>query len=103
MEDKMNLNKIFKTSALILLTIFIFSPNSFAGFPRANTDIPDGTLFYFFDLRERESFIQLTNIDTSDNSIVHIQIFNVADNCNENNFFDVYTPNDTHTYDLRNI
>ena len=31
------------------------------------------------------------------------KIFDVSNNCNENNFFDVYTPNDTHVYNLRNI
>ena len=25
------------------------------------------------------------------------------DNCNENNFFDAYTPNDTHVYYIRDI
>ena len=34
---------------------------------------------------------------------VHIQIFDVSNNCNENNFFDVYTPNDTHVYNMRDI
>jgi len=31
------------------------------------------------------------------------QIFNVANDCNENNFFDFYTPFDTHVYNLRDI
>ena len=34
---------------------------------------------------------------------LHIQIYNVAQNCNENNFFDDYTINDTHVYNLRDI
>jgi len=34
---------------------------------------------------------------------LHIQIFNVDNNCNENDFFDLYTPNDTHVYNLRDI
>ncbi len=72
-------------------------------------------LFYFFDLRDRETFVQYTYPDSfevdsdggpfisGDNSTAHIQIFNVADNCNENNFFDIYTPGDTHTYNMRDI
>ena len=71
------------------------------------------TLVYFFDLRDRETFIQFTYTDRflgdddDDSSgldaTAHVQIFNVADNCNENNFFDVYTPEDTHTYNMRDI
>jgi len=34
---------------------------------------------------------------------VHVQIFDVGNNCNENNFFDTYTLADTHIYNLRNI
>lgn len=32
-----------------------------------------------------------------------MQIYNVANLCNENDFFDVMTPNDTHVYNLRDI
>ena len=99
----MLLRRLIKATLLLSFTFFIITPVTFAGFDRANTDIPDNTLFYFFDLRERETFIQLTNIDPGNESIVHIQIFNVAENCNENNFYDVYTPSDTHTYNMRNI
>jgi len=60
------------------------------------------SLFSFFDLRDRESFVQLTSIDTIDGT-VHVQIFNVSNNCSENNFFDTYTPNDTHVYNMRDI
>ena len=64
------------------------------------------TLFYFFDLRERESFIQLSYFEGIPQGLsanMHIQIFDVSNNCNENDFFDVYTPNDTHTYNMRDI
>ena len=30
-------------------------------------------------------------------------MFNVDDDCNENNFYDTLTPNDTHTYNMRDI
>lgn len=67
-----------------------------------DTDHGNFQLFGFFDLRDRETFIQITNTD-SDNQTIHIQIFNVAENCNENNFNDVYTQADTHVYNLRDI
>ncbi len=72
------------------------------------------TYFYVFDLRERETFIQFTYqgvVPTGDDddslfglsARAHVQIFDVSNNCNENNFFDVYTPNDTHIYNMREI
>ncbi len=63
-------------------------------------------LFYFFDLRDRESFIQYTYTDMMSlgtNGQAHIQIFDVSNNCNENDFFDTFTPIDTHTYNMRDI
>ena len=67
------------------------------------TDNADEVLFGFFDLRDRDTFIQVTNVDADEEHTVHIQIFNVADNCRENNFFDFYTGADTHVYNLRDI
>ena len=64
------------------------------------------SIFYVFDLRERETFIQLTYPDGDASGLpgrAHIQIFDVSNNCNENNFFDDYTINDTHIYNLRDI
>jgi len=115
----------FKTKFLILflvLTIcFVPVKNVFAGNPvsgSAVVTIPEtdnnftaiSSLFYIFDLRERETFIQLTFADTIgfaglglDGAIAHVQIFDVSSNCNENNFFDNYTINDTHVYNMRDI
>jgi len=90
----------------LITLIFIFTAlatiNVHAGLSVTETDTGDFQLVGFFDLRDRESFIQITNTDTSGRT-VHIQIFNVGNLCNENNFFDVYTPNDTHVYNLRDI
>jgi len=68
----------------------------------SDTNTSFNPLVAFFDLRDRESFVQVTNIHDMDTTL-HIQIFNVDLDCNENNFFDVYTPNDTHIYNLRDI
>jgi len=90
-------------SFFIFVLCLIPLKNSFSGNGISDTDTvrrPD--LFSFFDLRDRESYVQITNLDSS-NAIIHLQIFNVADDCNENNFFDTYTPNDTHIYNLRDI
>ena len=59
-------------------------------------------LYCFYDLRDRDSFCQITNVG-DDFITLHVQVFNVADNCNENDFNDTYTPKDTHVYELSNI
>jgi len=64
--------------------------------------IGDRPLLAYFDLRNRESFVQITNVD-DEVVTLHIQIFNVDQDCNENNFFDNYTVNDTHIYNMRDI
>lgn len=75
----------------------------------SSTDHDPFQLYAFFDLRDRESFFQVTNVNNpmgstfNQNIILHVQVFNVGDNCTENNFFDLYTPNDTHVYNLRDI
>ena len=90
----------------LLTLIFAFtalaSINVYAGLPVVETDTTGYQLAGFFDLRDRESFIQITHTSPVPRS-VHIQVFNVGNLCNENNFFDNYTPNDTHVYNLRDI
>jgi hypothetical protein len=104
-----------------LLSIFILVLSfSFIGIDISHADhnlIPEtdtgaASLYSFIDLRDRETYVQVTNtanpdvsnnIDVSGDVTVHVQIFNVDDNCNENNFFDTLTPNDTHVYNMRDI
>ncbi len=101
-----------KSTFLTLLLILTFSvlpiKNSFAGGSILDILPTDSAaelaIVGFFDLRDRETFMQVTNIDSGPTGqVFHIQIFDVGNNCNENNFFDAYTPNDTHVYNLRNI
>ena len=94
---------MIRTFILFFVLTVLTTTNIYAGdLNIVETDTDDYILVGFFDLRDRETFIQITNTQAIP-SPVHIQIFNVGDNCNENNFFDNYTPNDTHTYNLRNI
>lgn len=99
--------KIIKLMAVLIFVFtltFIPVNNVYAGLPVIETDTSDFQLAGFFDLRDRESFIQITNTrDFAPGQTIHIQIFNVGNLCNENNFFDHYTPNDTHVYNLRDI
>jgi len=96
----------FKIAFLAFVFVLLSTVPGFSGgsFNVPTTDQTDHVLIGFFDLRDRETFIQITNVDdvpTGNN--IHIQIFNVANDCIENNFFDFYTPFDTHVYNLRDI
>jgi len=99
----MKLNKSIFVLFLVLATCLIPLKDIYAGgFNIQETDRADFQLVGFFDLRDRETFIQITNTDV-DAQTIHIQLFNVGNLCNENNFFDAYTPNDTHVYNIRDI
>jgi len=92
---------------LLLLILLIPASTSFAGIGEnfggiIESDHPSFIAAAPFDLRDRESYVQITNVETT-NQNLHIQIYNVGNLCNENNFFDLFTPNDTHTYNLRDI
>lgn len=70
--------------------------------PIAESDTASIQNISYFDLRERDSFVQITNI--SGGSInVHFQIFDTSNDCNENNFYDTLTGNDTHVYNMKDI
>ncbi len=95
----------------VLMGIMLMPISSFA---QAPVDIPriDQTdqsverLIYFWDMRmARETFAQMTNVSQG-LVFVHVQIFNVTSPvviCEETDFDDVYTPGDTHVYDLGNL
>lgn len=98
---------LFKKSTFILLLVLsftlIYQGNVFSSHDEImETDHEAIQLYSVFDLRNRESFVQVTNTNGSDITI-HVQIFNVDDDCNENNFYDTLTPNDTHVYNMRDI
>jgi hypothetical protein len=67
----------------------------------------DDILAGFWDLRNRESFFQVTNV-TGGGITVHVQVWNASevgftDRCREFDFFDSYTGNDTHIYILSDL
>ena len=111
----MNIKSLLKLS---VLSLFLLFPNvTFSGppmipgttFSMSQTDSIAGfdslvdVLFYAYDLRDRETYVQFTFPFTDTGALTHVQIFDVSNNCNENNFFDSYTPNDTHIYNMRDI
>jgi len=70
------------------------------------TDAAGFRAVYFWDERNsRDTFLQLSNVSSS-SVLVHFQIFVVnADqaDCLPCDFFDIYTPEDTHVYEIANI
>lgn len=102
----MKFNKSIFILLFVLTLVLIPVKNVFAGNGfiqvAAETDFSSIQLTSFFDLRDRESYVQLTNTRDIE-AITHVQIFDVNNNCIENNFYDVYTPNDTHIYNMREI
>jgi len=96
------MNKLIRLLTLVFAFTALMAVNVNAGIHVTETDSVDDVLVGAFDLRDRESFIQITNT-TSTTDTVHIQFFDVSNLCNENNFFDVYTGNDTHIYNVRDI
>lgn len=93
---------LFVLTSLFILSIMVWGCTSH-NLPAPNTANASYQLFYFWDLRERESFFQIYNTSATDAARVHIQIFNAADNCTELDFYDSYTPRDTHVYNVRNL
>ena len=80
-----------KINILIFTILFLSTAVSYSGSATSNisendTDRVSNFQYAFFDLRERETFIQLTNTSPG-SQVVHVQIFNVDNNCNENDFF----------------
>jgi len=99
----MKLHKIifilfFALSFSLISTVDVYSGHT----DISETDSGAMQLYSVFDLRDRESYMQVTNTDSSDIT-VHVQIFNVDLDCNENNFYDTLTPNDTHVYNMADI
>jgi len=70
------------------------------------TDMGSSRLVYFVDRRERESYVQVTNTTTSSVNI-HVQIFDVTGGglleCEECDFNDSLTPEDTHVYNAEDF
>lgn len=89
---------------LFLALLLAIPVDSWAGaFGILNTDGTSAQLFAPWDLRARNTFVQVTNTGALP-IVVHVQIFNAAaGGCPEIDFYDTYTKNDTHVYDLRGL
>lgn len=69
----------------------------------ATTDSASNQLISYYDLRSRDSYVQVSNI-SNETVAIHVQIFqNNVPGCPELNFYDTLTGNDTHIYNLRDL
>ncbi len=93
---------------LVLVCLIVFPIKADAGtlgpsLPNPDTDDASFQLFFYWDLRNRESFFQVFNKSSSPIT-VHIELFNAADEeCPKVEFYDVFTPFDTNIYDVSEL
>ncbi len=66
------------------------------------TDKAAAQLDAYYDLRNRQTQVQVTNV-SDENVTIHVQIFQHDRGCTELNFDDTLTPHDTVVYDLDNV
>ncbi len=93
---------------LLLALIVAFPYNTFASnITRVpSTDrLAEGQITSYYDLRDRKTYVQVTNTGFGEEVpiTIHVQIFQHDRNCDELDFFDELTLNDTVVYDLDNI
>lgn len=103
-------------SILFVSACFIPLSNSNAQIIRANgnpTEASSQLIYYYATIDIYDSEIHVTNTHESEGTYIHVQIFRSFDAdgdmengtvtpviCDERNFVDFLTPNDTHVYDL---
>lgn len=105
---------MYISNSRILFTLFVsalFAASMFAVPQMAeageNIDVPktddvSDRLVGYWDLRDRDTFFQVTNV-SGQPSEIHIQVFNVETGCAEFDYVDTLTPRDTHVYNIAEL
>ncbi len=110
-KSSMLQESLYKIKYFIVLALLLVLPmQAMAGggtIPLIDqTDSGSDRLVAFWDTRGRDSLIQVTNTSSHKVSI-HVQIFELPGNfdtqCEECNFDDMLTANDTHVYNIENL
>ncbi|MEM7008875.1 MAG: hypothetical protein AAF462_07035 [Thermodesulfobacteriota bacterium] len=106
LQDSLSKLKYFLVLAFLLVVPMQAMGQSFDYLPIVDqTDTGVDRLVVPFDTRERDTFIQVTNT-ASEKVNIHVQVFDVNSifrECEECNFDDMLTENDTHVYDVENM
>jgi len=105
-------SRYFVTLLAVVFSLLLFLPKSFAQIVHATGNATESSsqLVYYYDEFESESLVQVTNTNDTDGVWIHVQIFRNYDAnegegvtpviCDERDFVDFLTPNDTHVYSL---
>jgi len=103
LQDSLSKFKYVLLLALLLVIPMRANAGFFSDFdPIDQTDAAAHRLVFFWDTVDRQSIIQVTN--TTDDFIqIHVQVWNASNECEEVNFFEILTPNDTVIYDVENL
>jgi hypothetical protein len=114
-KGSMLYRSLLRLKYIFILAVLVALPlQSFAGPPNGGGEIPsvgqtdEGAyrLISYWDTRGRDSYVQVTNTST-DRVRIHVQVFEINEGlvteCEECNFDDELTGNDTHVYDVSNI
>ena len=102
--------KILKATVLFLIFSLLVHTQSFSQIiaPTGITSRATSQLVFYYDNYANDPFVQITNTDDTTGVWIHVQIFRSNDDsatevpiiCDERDFIDFLTPNDTHMYDL---
>lgn len=114
-------SKYFATLTALILSLMIFMPaksNSQVIEATGNSQESASQLIYYYNLAQQdtigsendENHIQVTNVNDTTGTWIHVKVFRTYDPnlgdptstviCDERNFVDFLTPNDTHVYEL---
>ena len=104
--------KIIKTNLIILLVLLFCSQQAVSQIiaPTGISTRASSQLISYYDVEGDDAAIQVTNTNDTEGVWIHVQIFRSFDPdgggpldpviCDERDFVDFLTPNDTHVYDL---
>ncbi len=108
-KSSMLQESLYKIKYFIVLAVLLVLPvqaMASDNYPYVTqTDTGSDRIVAFWDMRGRESFVQVTNT-SSEKINIHVQIFDIMNplsECFECNFNDMLTPNDTHVYDMQGM
>jgi len=106
-------SRLFATLSAIILSLMLFQPtNSYSQViePTGTSQEASSQLIYYYNLVQGNNDIQVTNTNDTTGVTVHVQVFRSFDAdgsggapptiCDERDFIDFLTPNDTHVYNL---
>jgi len=108
-----------KTTMKIIIFVFLLMLSSYSKShsqiiaPTGTTSRQSSQLVYWYDEYDNDTFVQVTNTNDTQGVWIHVQIFRSFDQddsdygtssdkviCDERDFIDFFTPNDTHIYEL---